>query len=431
MDSDRFHCSYCNASYKQKKNLVRHIKGRHGEGPLQCTWCDKAFYRTDYLRRHVQKKHPDYIASELISLIFPPGAELPSNSGEEKGQVPMEPIEQVSELSSTTYFPEVEDISEPEVEEGPSQATTEGSCTEQVDRASHAPAPLTGSHLPPIVHPSSSTGNLLCAIAPGARVSEEAALGAPQGERSENEPDSSTNVFEMTPPILHTSSLRSIAPMVQGSMEAALGVPPRGGSGNEMEDTHIVPPSPSVEPDSSAAVFDNPRGEMTPDSSNTNSYSYEYPGLEDVDCRRIDMKEATLMLTEMPAGNIMKWTPKTSILLMAPAVVLGVGIPSWWSRQQALKGLDLRAQDLTSWTMSGVQAMEPVLDLADHIVDWWETRLGYQDDGPRSPSPSPSPSSVNQSPMDTEDEDIIVISDTEVQRELADQWKDIEDWEVL
>ena len=102
-----------------------------------------------------------------------------------------------------------------------------------------------------------------------------------------------------------------------------------------------------------------------------------------------------------------------------------------YGRPSKPPGLDLRTQDLTSWTMSGVQAMEPVLDLADHIVDWWETRLGYQDDGPRSPSPSPSPSSVNQSPMDTEDEDIIVISDTEVQRELADQWKDIEDWEVL
>jgi hypothetical protein len=33
--------------------------------------------------------------------------------------------------------------------------------------------------------------------------------------------------------------------------------------------------------------------------------------------------------------------------------------------------------------------------------------------------------------MDTEDEDIIVISDSEVQRELADQWKEVEDWEVL
>ncbi|KAJ5773196.1 hypothetical protein N7457_008092 [Penicillium paradoxum] len=56
-----FQCDYpdCNAKYRRKEHLNRHLKHHSGEIILACPYCESVLTRNDLLRRHIRTCHPE------------------------------------------------------------------------------------------------------------------------------------------------------------------------------------------------------------------------------------------------------------------------------------------------------------------------------------------------------------------------------------
>ncbi|KAJ6027695.1 hypothetical protein N7499_001153 [Penicillium canescens] len=55
-----FQCDYpdCNAKYRRKEHLNRHLNHHNGETNLACPYCESVLTRNDLLRRHIRTYHP-------------------------------------------------------------------------------------------------------------------------------------------------------------------------------------------------------------------------------------------------------------------------------------------------------------------------------------------------------------------------------------
>lgn len=68
-DQERFPCSKCHRSYRNKNHLSRHIRYEcDRKKQYKCEYCFKDFYRRDNLKTHVNLKHPAHA-------IFPDGSQ--------------------------------------------------------------------------------------------------------------------------------------------------------------------------------------------------------------------------------------------------------------------------------------------------------------------------------------------------------------------
>jgi hypothetical protein len=154
------------------------------------------------------------------------------------------------------------------------------------------------------------------------------------------------------------------------------------------------------------------------------------------------MQDATMSVLEVPAGELVPWTPTTNLLLMTPSVTMGMEVPAWWNRRQMMRGLGLTQRDLHAWGDAGTELMADVLAMVDHVADWWPTRAGPDPEElgeelfpPASPevedSPPASPGGDDPFPANPEssEDEMVVISDEEIEAELMDQWNVVDDWE--
>lgn len=54
-----FHCSECNAKFRFKHNLIKHIKKQHKKADYKCDTCNVLFTHKYNLTVHVRNKHSD------------------------------------------------------------------------------------------------------------------------------------------------------------------------------------------------------------------------------------------------------------------------------------------------------------------------------------------------------------------------------------
>ena len=50
-------CMWCLDWFQEKKNLTRHVKGKHQDATFSCEKCSFKSDRIDYLKRHIDGKH--------------------------------------------------------------------------------------------------------------------------------------------------------------------------------------------------------------------------------------------------------------------------------------------------------------------------------------------------------------------------------------
>ena len=66
MEGGYYICPQCSAKYTSKKNLKRHIRGKH-DLDLNCEFCGAHFQREDYIRDHYRRAHPHKIPDHVVS----------------------------------------------------------------------------------------------------------------------------------------------------------------------------------------------------------------------------------------------------------------------------------------------------------------------------------------------------------------------------
>ena len=54
--TNMYSCNKCPASFKHKKDLIRHEK-THSDEKFTCTICNVSFHRKDVLKRHTINRH--------------------------------------------------------------------------------------------------------------------------------------------------------------------------------------------------------------------------------------------------------------------------------------------------------------------------------------------------------------------------------------
>ena len=56
-ESSKFQCQYCEKSYTNKPNLIRHVNGSHSNRQYSCELCLKVFSRSDHFAKHFNAVH--------------------------------------------------------------------------------------------------------------------------------------------------------------------------------------------------------------------------------------------------------------------------------------------------------------------------------------------------------------------------------------
>lgn len=70
MDDGDFKCQQCSRTYKQKHNLVRHLRYECGVQRFSCAVCPYRATRRNILRAHMFKAHNMIISDILCQSLF-------------------------------------------------------------------------------------------------------------------------------------------------------------------------------------------------------------------------------------------------------------------------------------------------------------------------------------------------------------------------
>jgi len=76
-ENNRFACSYCPFTYKQKTILDRHIASAHKIQTHPCPHCGKKFKVKAFMKNHIRKLHPNPGSSNVAKQHFKKEQERP------------------------------------------------------------------------------------------------------------------------------------------------------------------------------------------------------------------------------------------------------------------------------------------------------------------------------------------------------------------
>ncbi|KPJ00422.1 Zinc finger protein PLAGL2 [Papilio xuthus] len=65
--TERHICPHCNATFKRRDHMVRHVKSQHLNQSIVCPICPQVYKRRDHVVRHVREKHKmGYLNGKLV-----------------------------------------------------------------------------------------------------------------------------------------------------------------------------------------------------------------------------------------------------------------------------------------------------------------------------------------------------------------------------
>ena len=67
-------------------------------------------------------------------------------------------------------------------------------------------------------------------------------------------------------------------------------------------------------------------------------------------------------------GDYFRWTPETNLFLMTPATMVGVEVPSWWSRGMAMKHLGWTKEELTNAQVCATYEQTRIIELHQMLL---------------------------------------------------------------